>query len=105
MTTPALPLKPGVQLASTVCTARVVVVKAPAGQQPVIECGGSPMVVAAPGAKPAPPGPNAATLIGKRYVDAADTVELLCTTSGTGALTCDGAPMSIKAAKPLPASD
>jgi hypothetical protein len=42
MTTPALPLKPGVQLASTVCTTRVVVVKALAGQQSVIECGGSP---------------------------------------------------------------
>jgi hypothetical protein len=49
-------------------------------------------------------GPDAATLIGKRYVDAADTVELLCTSSGAGVLTCDGAPMSIKAAKPLPAS-
>jgi hypothetical protein len=62
MTTPALPPKPGVQLASTVCTTRVVLVKALAGQQPVIECGGSPMVVTAPGAKPALPGPNAATL-------------------------------------------
>jgi len=105
MTTPALPLKPGAQLASTVCTTRVVVVKAPGERQPVIECGGSPMVAAAPGAKPAPPGPGAATLIGKRYVDEAGATELLCTSSGTGALTCDGAPMSIKAAKPLPASD
>jgi hypothetical protein len=105
MSTPALTLKPGVQLASTVCTTRVVVVKAPAERQPVIECGGSPMVAAAPGAKPVPPGPDAATLIGKRYVDAAESVELLCTSSGAGALTCDGAPMTVKAAKPLPASD
>lgn len=105
MTTPSLPLKPGAQLASTVCTTRVVVVKAPADRQPAIECGGRPMAPAAPGAKPAPPGPQAATLIGKRYVDEADTVELLCTSSGTGALTCDGVPMTIKAAKPLPASD
>ena len=105
MTTPAVTLKPGAQLASTVCTTRVVVVKAPAGRQPVIECGGSPMVAGAPGGKPSPPGPDAATLIGKRYVDEADTVELLCTSSGTGALTCDGAAMTIKAAKPLPASD
>lgn len=101
----ALTLKPGTQLASTVCTTRVVVVKAPADREPVIECGGSPMTVAAPGAKPAPPGPDAATLIGKRYVDEADTVELLCTSSGTGELTCDGAPMTLKTAKPLPASD
>jgi hypothetical protein len=55
-------------------------------------------------------GPNAistaaATLIGKRYTDAAETVELLCTSSGAGVLSCDGAPMTVKAAKPLPASD
>jgi hypothetical protein len=30
------------------------------------------MVAAAPGAKPAPPAPGAATLIGKRYVDASE---------------------------------
>jgi hypothetical protein len=48
---------------------------------------------------------GAATLIGKRYVDAAETVELLCTSSGVGILSCDGAPMTVKAAKPLPASD
>jgi hypothetical protein len=63
------------------------------------------MVAAPPGAKPAPPVPGAATLIGKRYVDATETVELLCTSSGTGALSCDGAEMVLKAAKPLPASD
>lgn len=45
------------------------------------------------------------TVIGKRYVDATGTLELLCTASGAGELTCDGAPMTIKAAKPLPASD
>lgn len=39
-----------------------------------------------PGGKPAPPGSGAATLIGKRYVDEADTVELLCTSSGAGEL-------------------
>jgi hypothetical protein len=63
------------------------------------------MVPGTPGAKPAAGGPDAATLIGKRYVDSAESVELLCTSSGAGTLSCDGAPMSIKAAKPLPASD
>jgi hypothetical protein len=38
-------------------------------------------------------------------VDAVESVELLCTSSGAGTLTCDGASMTIKAAKPLPASD
>jgi hypothetical protein len=105
MTTPALNLRPGDQLASSVCTTRVVVIRVLGGGQPVIECGGSPMTAGAPGTKPSPAGPEAATLIGKRYIDATESVELLCTSSGVGTLTCDGDPMTIKAAKPLPASD
>ena len=105
MTTPAVNLRPGDQLASSVCTTRVVVIRAPAGRLPLVECGGSPMIAGAPGAKPSPAGADHATLIGKRYVDAAESIELLCTSSGVGALTCDGGPMVIKAAKPLPASD
>jgi hypothetical protein len=108
MATPAPSLRPGGQLASTVCTTRVVVIRVPADRQPLLERGGSPMVPGTPGAKPSaggPGGPDAAALIGKRYVDAAESVELLCTSSGAGALTCDGVPMTVKAAKPLPASD
>jgi hypothetical protein len=105
MAMPALRLRPGDQLASTVCTTRVVVIRVPADGQPLIECGGSPMVPGASGGQPSPGGPDAATLIGKRYVDATESVELLCTSSGAGALTCDGVPMTVKAAKPLPASD
>jgi hypothetical protein len=110
VTTPALGLRPGDQLASAVCTTRVVVIRVPAADQPAIECGGSPMVAgkpaaAPPGERPSPGGPDTATVIGKRYVDAAGSVELLCTSSGAGALACDGQPMSLKAAKPLPASD
>ena len=99
-------LRPGDQLASSVGTARVVVVRATSGARPVLACGGSPMV-------PATGTPRSSssaetelgTLIGKRYVNADETLELLCVNSGVGALSCDGAPMSIKAAKPLPASD
>ncbi|MEU9017728.1 hypothetical protein [Actinomadura sp. NPDC048394] len=98
----------GDQLASTVCDTRVIVVRAPAGGAPEIACGGSPMVPASAqgDAAPAKPGGGeAATLIGKRYVDGAGTLELLCTRSGTGELTCGGVPMTLKTAKPLPASD
>lgn len=105
MTPPAPTPRPGDQLASTVCGTRVVVIRAPADVQPQLACGGSPLVPAAD-APPAKPGPaGTATLIGKRYVDATGTLELLCTASGAGELTCDGAPMTLKAAKPLPASD
>jgi len=95
-------LRVGEQLASTVCTTRVVVVRAAANGE--LACGGSPMVPAA-SAPAAPAGGEAATLIGKRYVNADDTLEVLCTSSGSGELTCDGVPMTLKAAKPLPASD
>ena len=43
------------------------------------------------------------TQIGKRYDDAADTLELLCTKAGT-ARSPSTAALAIKAAKPLPAS-
>ncbi|MFI9833155.1 hypothetical protein ACIHIX_36330 [Streptomyces sp. NPDC051913] len=104
MTSPAATLRPGDQLASTVCGTRVVVVRAPAGQ-PLITCGGAPMVPATT----APAGPTGGgapvTLLGKRYTDAADGLEVLCTHPGPGQLACDGRPMTLKAAKPLPASD
>ncbi|MCX4096849.1 hypothetical protein [Nocardia sp. alder85J] len=99
-------LRPGAQLASTVCTTKVVVVRAPASAEVAIACGGSPMVSAAGGSAGAPAaGAATATLVGKRYVDADDTVELLCVSSGSGELSCNGTPMTPKAAKALPASD
>ncbi|MFA1542627.1 hypothetical protein [Actinomadura monticuli] len=82
----------------------MIVVRAPAGEGPDIACGGAPLIPAE-GPPPPPFKGEAATQIGKRYVNAAETVELLCTASGTGELTCDGSPMTRKAAKPLPASD
>ena len=45
------------------------------------------------------------TLIGKRYVDAAGTVELLCVKPGKGSLAIAGVALQLKDAKPLPASD
>ena len=45
------------------------------------------------------------TQIGKRYVDGADTIQLLCTKAGQGTLALDGSPLQVQAAKPLPASD
>jgi hypothetical protein len=96
---------PGDQLASTVCSTRVIVIRATVGDSVTVACGGQPMVPA--GAVPSRPDGAAqpGTLIGKRYVDETGTVELLCTASGAGNLTCDGMPMIVKAATPLPASD
>jgi len=105
MASPTPTLRPGDQLASTVCSTRVVVVRAPGQGHPAIACCGGPMVPAAAAPPVAPDGSDPGTLIGKRYVDANGTLELLCTSSGPGELSCDGVPMTLKAAKPLPASD
>jgi hypothetical protein len=105
MASPAPTLRPGDQLASTVCSTRVIVIRAPAQGRPLITCADSPMVSASGSAAPAAPAPEAGTLIGKRYVNADETVELLCTASGAGELRCDGVPMTRKAPKALPASD
>jgi hypothetical protein len=105
MSDPVVIPRPGDQLASSVSTVRVVVVRAPAQGSPAIACGGSPLVPA--GSAPSAPagGAEPGTLIGKRYVNADESLELLCTASGAGELTCDGVAMTLKAAKPLPASD
>jgi hypothetical protein len=51
------------------------------------------------------PGSEGSTLLGKRYVNADQTVELLCSKPGDGALAVDGEALELKEAKPLPSSD
>lgn len=103
-----LTLKPGVRLFSTVCTTEMIVVKAPAssvgltigGAEPATASGG----VAGGGAGPLA-GHDTGTATGKRYTDAAGSLELLCTKPGAGVPAVDGTVMQLKEAKPLPASD
>jgi hypothetical protein len=98
-------LKPGLQLASAVCGARVVVVKVPE-RAPLVACGGHPMVpvgVDAPAGLDLDPALAGGAQLGKRYE--ADGLELLVTAPGEGTLTSDGQAMALKTAKPLPASD
>ncbi|MEZ5152666.1 hypothetical protein ACFWDA_01365 [Rhodococcus zopfii] len=103
--TMSTPLRAGEQLASADCTVRVVVVRAPADGEAVLACGGSPMVPAT-GGRPSTAGiTGLVTLIGKRYVNESDTLEVLCTSPGVGELSYDGVPLTVKAAKALPASD
>jgi hypothetical protein len=96
-------MKPGTKLKSTVCDTEVMVIR---GSGAVVECGGTPMVEERP-AERGTPKPDLAqgTQIGKRYVDAAGTFELLCVKPGKGSLSIGGAPLQLKDAKPLPASD
>jgi hypothetical protein len=99
-------LKPGSRWTSSVCDTEVIVVKG--SPDPVeLTCGGVAMVAAGeePAAGALEDGTSEGTLLGKRYVDDGDTMEVLCTKPGTGSLGADGAPLQLKEAKPLPASD
>jgi hypothetical protein len=92
---------------STVCATQVIVVHT--GGDPVdLRCGGQAMVphdeAGEPEGTPAA-GLDGGTLVGKRYTDAAGTIELLCTKPGAGTLTVGGEVLAVKGAKPLPASD
>ena len=51
------------------------------------------------------PDASEGTQLGKRYTNEAGDLELLCTKPGKGSLGCDEALLTIKGAKPLPASD
>lgn len=96
-------MKPGTKLKSAVCDTEVMVVRA---ADAVIECGGLPMTEEKPAErKPVNPAFADGTKIGKRYVDAAGTIELLCVKAGQGSLSVAGQALKMKDAKPLPASD
>jgi hypothetical protein len=97
-------MKPGSRLKSAVCDTEVIVVRA--GGEGVIECGGKPMGEDRPAERGAiDPAFAGGTMTGKRYVDAAGTVELLCVKGGQGSLALSGAALQTKDAKPLPSSD
>jgi hypothetical protein len=96
-------MKPGTKLKSTVCDTEVMVIR---GSGMVVECGGAPMAEERPQTRGAvKPGFAQGTQIGKRYVDAAGTLELLCVKHGQGSLSIGGVALQLKDAKPLPASD
>jgi hypothetical protein len=100
-------LKAGTRLKSAVCNTEVIVVKAPAGDV-AVTCGGAPMVLAGEdvGEKGTPAADaSSGTALGKRYVNADESLEILCTKAGDGSLAVEGEALTLKEAKPLPASD
>lgn len=101
----ATALKPGARFKSAVCETQVMVVKAPAGEHD-LRCGGAEMIApTATGAGEADAALAGGTLIGKRYVNADESLELLCTKGGNGTLSVAGTPLEVKQAKQLPSSD
>ncbi|GAA1970668.1 hypothetical protein GCM10009798_34280 [Nocardioides panacihumi] len=100
-------LKSGARLKSQVCDTQVIIVRAGSAEG-TLSCGGAPMIDlgGAPGdGLSLAPEAAGGTAIGKRYVDEADTIEVLATKGGAGSLALDGVPLAVKSAKPLPSSD
>ncbi|MEU4312929.1 hypothetical protein [Nocardia sp. NPDC024068] len=100
-------VKTGTRLRSQVCDTQVIIVRA-ADSLDDLRAGGVPMVPLEGGAAAVEGGPQEGfadgNLIGKRYVDDSGA-EVLVTKAGAGTLSVGGTPLSIKEAKPLPASD
>jgi hypothetical protein len=96
-------MKPGTKLKSAVCDTEVMVIR---GADEIVDCGGSPMAEERPAERKAiDPAFAGGTKIGKRYVNAAGTVELLCVKPGQGSLSIKAVALQLKEAKPLPSSD
>ena len=100
-------LKTGTRIKSAVCSTEAMVIAAPdadvevtCGGVPVIEIGAEP-----PGGVSLNPDAAKGTVLGKRYVNEAGDLELLCTKPGEGSLGADGSLLALKEAKPLPSSD
>ncbi|WNG91521.1 hypothetical protein [Mycobacterium sp. ITM-2016-00318] len=99
-------IKNGTRLQSQVCDTQVIVVRS-ADSLDDLRAGGAPMV---------PIGDDVSSdltldealadgnLMGKRYVDD-NGAEVLVTKAGKGTLSVGSTPLTIKEAKPLPASD
>ena len=100
-------LKAGTRARCAVCDTEGMVVRTiPA--EVLLTCGDVEMI-AMDGART--PGSHAGVaaaqlaLVGKRYVNATDAVELLCTKGGKGELAVDGESLVVKQTKALPSSD
>nr|WP_046282598.1 hypothetical protein [Mycobacterium sp. UM_NZ2] len=100
-------IKSGTRLKSQVCDTQVIVVKT-ADSLDNLRAGGAPMVPldadATSDGATLDPDFSGGAVMGKRYVDDAGA-EVLVTKAGAGTLSIGTVPLSIKEAKPLPASD
>ena len=92
---------------SAVCDTQVMIVGAPSGDAE-LTCGGAPMGPIGeepPGGLVIDANASDGTALGKRYVNEAGDLEVLCTKPGAGSLGSKGETLAVKGAKPLPSSD
>lgn len=103
----AVVVKTGMRLRSAVGGIEVIVIRATAGELD-LRCGGAAMLAdgePTPDAARPVPGFTEPTLLGKRYADQDDTIEVLCTKAGAATLSLGDTPLAVKGPRPLPASD
>ncbi len=98
-------IKNGTRLKSRVCDTQIIVVKSSPGLDD-LRCGGALMAGLDSESAGGAPHPDfaAGSLMGKRYVDGSGG-EVLVTKAGAGTLSTGNTPLTLKEAKPLPASD
>lgn len=99
-------LKLGAKLQSAVCDTQIMVLTAPKTELD-LRCGGVAMSVVGEDAATgdAVEALMTETLTGKRYVDADESMEFLCTKGGAGGLSLGDVPLQVKQPKALPSSD
>lgn len=100
-------LKPGMRLKSAMSDVQVMVVKGNPAQAVNLCCGGVAMLDVDEDLDRDSAAANIGgeTLMGKRYTSPDQSVELLCTKGGPGALSIDGDDMIFREARELPSSD
>jgi hypothetical protein len=99
-------LKPGIRIRSRVCESEAVIIRSPAGHID-LRCGGfamSPLAAPSLGST-LDAAFQGGTVIGKRYVDDSDGLEVLVTKAGKGSLSLGAVALKEKPAKKLPSSD
>lgn len=99
-------LRTGMKLKSAVCSTEIIVVAS--GSDDIdLTCGGVSMYEpsADGGEATAVEGLTEGSLLGKRYTNDEQTIEVLCTKPGDGSLGLGQTALTLKEAKPLPASD
>ena len=100
-------LKLGSKLKSAVCDTQIMVIRT-IPEPLALCCGGVPMIEASAAATEdaaLDPAFAEGSQIGKRYIDAQDRIELLCTKGGAGSLSLAAEKLQVKQPKALPSSD
>ena len=95
-------LKPGTRLKSAVCEAEIMIIKA--GDSDELTCGGIALDESSDRVEGVPDKMDGC-VIGKRYINASESIEVLCVKTGEGSLYCNDEELMTKDTKKLPSSD